>query len=447
MVTSVKQTKFLKRSRRIGLIATATAVALLTLLWIRANAFHFIGGAYGCGNIDEALANTEEGRTFVPMIPERDSFGAVITRNIVIQGGWDFPDGGSNCAGLREMGTEIAVLEGKEGLRSQGFVFQAPMTRSALTVGPVAPILTISPTVTQLVIEHMQFDNAGANPTSGGGISGTLLNDSDIRLTNLLVTETSATDSGGGLYFEVRNGSKLLIEDSELIGNSADDGGGIEIHVYDNSEVTIQNTYFENNQATNGDGGAIRLIMHGGSVNILNSTFINNSATGSGGAIQVMGMGGSSEVCIINSVFSGNNAASDNDVSQSGSGVTVCNLGESINLPVVMVGAPATFKGAQITNITLNDNYQYVVEFDTFNFTPTSVADEHLHFFFNTVPPEEAGSGGAGPWEVYGSTDPFTLYTDTDKPPFATQMCVLFANPDHTVEQNTGNCFDLPVNK
>jgi len=31
-----------------------------------------------------------------------------------------------------------------------------------------------------------------------------------------------------------------------------------------------------------------------------------------------------------------------------------------------------------------------------------------------------------------------------DRPGDATQMCILVANPDHSVQLNTGNCFELP---
>ena len=65
-------------------------------------------------------------------------------------------------------------------------------------------------------------------------------------------------------------------------------------------------------------------------------------------------------------------------------------------------------------------------------------------------PPEEAGRPGSGPWQIYptenGQTgeSPFSLYRVNQTPEGATQICVLVANADHSVQQNTGNCFDLP---
>jgi hypothetical protein len=67
-----------------------------------------------------------------------------------------------------------------------------------------------------------------------------------------------------------------------------------------------------------------------------------------------------------------------------------------------------------------------------------------LPFFFNSVPPEQAGVPGSGPWYVYGGDSPFTGYTIADRPGEATQLCILVANPDHCVIQGTGNCYDLP---
>jgi hypothetical protein len=103
---------------------------------------------------------------------------------------------------------------------------------------------------------------------------------------------------------------------------------------------------------------------------------------------------------------------------------------------------------ARINNITIQDNL-YVVDFETFGFEPR-FGDMHVHFFFNTVKPEDAGVPGSGPWQLYPArqdqpgTSPFTMLGVNDRPGYATQMCILVANPDHSVQLNTGNCFDLP---
>jgi len=85
----------------------------------------------------------------------------------------------------------------------------------------------------------------------------------------------------------------------------------------------------------------------------------------------------------------------------------------------------------------------YIVDYEVHNFTDGL----HVHMFFNTVPPEQAGSPGSGPWKltwgIYGDP-PFTQYGIANRPAGATQLCSLVANPNHTVILNTGNCVDLP---
>jgi len=45
---------------------------------------------------------------------------------------------------------------------------------------------------------------------------------------------------------------------------------------------------------------------------------------------------------------------------------------------------------------------------------------------------------------MYGGESPFTGYSQTNLPQGANQICALVANPDHTVIENSGNCYSLP---
>jgi hypothetical protein len=96
-----------------------------------------------------------------------------------------------------------------------------------------------------------------------------------------------------------------------------------------------------------------------------------------------------------------------------------------------------------IKGITINASNQYVVEYETFGYTE-KLPGQHVHFFFNTVPPDQAGMPGSGPWILYGGPRPFTKYKVSDRPANATQMCALVANPNHSVVAESGNCVDLP---
>jgi hypothetical protein len=97
----------------------------------------------------------------------------------------------------------------------------------------------------------------------------------------------------------------------------------------------------------------------------------------------------------------------------------------------------------RINGITVGASNEYVVDYETFGYTEV-VPGQHVHFFFNTVRPEQAGMPGSGPWILYGGPRPFTRYRVSDRPANATQMCALVANRDHSVIAESGNCVDLP---
>jgi serine/threonine-protein kinase len=97
----------------------------------------------------------------------------------------------------------------------------------------------------------------------------------------------------------------------------------------------------------------------------------------------------------------------------------------------------------RINEITVNSSGQYVVAYETFGYTE-ELPGMHVHFFFDTVPPEQAGVPGSGPWILYGGPRPFTKYRESDRPGAATQMCALVANSNHSIIMESGNCMDLP---
>jgi hypothetical protein len=119
--------------------------------------------------------------------------------------------------------------------------------------------------------------------------------------------------------------------------------------------------------------------------------------------------------------------------------VTPTSLPTEVPTPTVPPGIPYV----RINKITLDDQYRYVVEYETFEFTE-KLPGTHIHFFFNTVPADQAGMPGSGPWILYGGPRPFTGYKVSDKPAAATKMCALVANSNHSVQQDSGNCYTLP---
>ncbi len=105
--------------------------------------------------------------------------------------------------------------------------------------------------------------------------------------------------------------------------------------------------------------------------------------------------------------------------------------------------APPVEPFVRILEITLDDTQNYVVDYENFGYTEV-LPGMHIHFFFDTVSPDQAGSPGSGPWKIYGGPRPFTQYSVANRPAGALQMCALVANSNHSIQLDSGNCVDLP---
>jgi hypothetical protein len=87
----------------------------------------------------------------------------------------------------------------------------------------------------------------------------------------------------------------------------------------------------------------------------------------------------------------------------------------------------------------------YAVDFSVYHYTPDKTGGYHVHFFWDTIPPKEAGiPADHRNWILYDKPNPFKGYLVADRPKGATKMCILVARADHSVIQKTGNCVDLP---
>ncbi len=107
--------------------------------------------------------------------------------------------------------------------------------------------------------------------------------------------------------------------------------------------------------------------------------------------------------------------------------------------PTFPAGVPFVF----FKSIALDDAGFYIVDYDTLEYVE-ELPGTHVHFFFDTVPPEDAGRPADGPWYVWGGPRPFNRFRQVDRPDEATQMCALVANPNHGVQLESGNCIILP---
>ncbi len=496
-----REQKKVSQGRRviIGVLSSGlTALFTLFILWSTAQAAFRGGGAGNCGNFIDAVILAEDGDVVAQMIPTRNSGGAVITENLRISGGW-FPN--VNCEEANQYFTTTTDFLG------YGFDYLAPAEQSGLEFND--SVLTLEdtnhpnfPNIDHLIIEHMTLHSTGS-PLNGGGITGVISDGAKVLLDNVGLNGSFVLQNGGGIHLEVHGGSHLIIEDSQFITNTADtnggglyvelwdnsrltivnslfdtntglNAGGLEVHVHDTSQLVIRNTLFvgNTNYSSLGVGAAGRIFVDGGQVNIDSSSFQNNVAGERGGGLYIEINGG--EIVVSNSQFSNNSASTNggglyvDSVGSSPATVTVVNtrfvgnspnayefvqsgsgvlqtavLDQNIFLPVILNG-PET-EQARILNITLDETFNYVVEFET-NFQP-DIYDVHVHFFFDTVAPEDAGVPGSGPWILYGGPNPFTEYRFVDRPfesDGAEKMCVLVANHDHSIRLGTGNCVKLP---
>jgi actin-like ATPase involved in cell morphogenesis len=118
---------------------------------------------------------------------------------------------------------------------------------------------------------------------------------------------------------------------------------------------------------------------------------------------------------------------------------------------------------AFITNITFDKNTTtylatYVVKgFEPIIYTPGhgKPTDHHVHFFYDTVGADHAGSNTAHPgiWQVWDRDAGhgqllFNAYNAFNQNSHgglgAKQLCILVADANHGVEQGSGNCVNLP---
>jgi hypothetical protein len=170
-----------------------------------------------------------------------------------------------------------------------------------------------------------------------GGNGGAVESDTPLTVSDCTVTNSSATDGGGGLSNTIstltvvrstvsgntaqksgaidnQNGT-LTVIDSTINNNTALDGGAIE----SNNTLTVVDSTFYNNSATLDQGGAIN--NFGGSMTVTGSTLIGNTAMNGGGAIYTLNQ----QTSVSNSILSGNSTTT-------GAGGGIDNLASTLTL-------------------------------------------------------------------------------------------------------------------
>jgi hypothetical protein len=121
--------------------------------------------------------------------------------------------------------------------------------------------------------------------------------------------------------------------------------------------------------------------------------------------------------------------------------------------------APPTPPGPFVTVTGITDQSgTYAIEFEAQDFVPTFNTGLHVHFFWNTFDRATAGTNGVpapSQWLAYEGGSPAVsgMFTTSNRPAGANQICSLVANPAHEIadvdgdgepDPDTGTCADLP---
>ena len=166
-----------------------------------------------------------------------------------------------------------AILQGFTLRNGNGNYADPDGNGSFYTYGGGVYCKSSSPTLKDLIIKN--------NSGNAGGGGGVFCYDANPTIDGCIISNNLTDDVGGGLY--ARNGSDLIIRDSEFNSNEADLGGGC--YFRDQSEPLISNTDFISNISSN-SGGAIIFKDNANAV-LENVDFIQNETEGPGGALYI----------------------------------------------------------------------------------------------------------------------------------------------------------------
>jgi hypothetical protein len=114
--------------------------------------------------------------------------------------------------------------------------------------------------------------------------------------------------------------------------------------------------------------------------------------------------------------------------------------------PSPTVTVPPGVPYVRINDISLDSNGNYLVDYEVFEFTDELLLDGyHLTFFFDDIPPDQVGSPYETPYYMYAGPSPFAKFHLGLRSNNAENICALVTRPNHTVVQESGNCFPLPI--
>ncbi|MDR1984229.1 MAG: right-handed parallel beta-helix repeat-containing protein, partial [Prevotellaceae bacterium] len=153
---------------------------------------------------------------------------------------------------------------------------------------------------TSSLLENLIISNNAAAAISNAFGGGIFITNSSPVLNNVLISDNSATNTGGGIYNNA--GSSPVLNNVQIINNSAASGGGI----HNLGSLTLTNSKISGNTVTSQGGGILNntnVALTLTNVQITGNTASN--ATSQGGGIRFSGM---ANVTFTNVQITGNTA-------------------------------------------------------------------------------------------------------------------------------------------
>lgn len=229
----------------------------------------------------------------------------------------------ADCS-LREAVAAANLAVGTDTIVFDAAVFATPQTitlangnlvitnsvNSNVTItGPGANLLTVSGNnVTKIftILEAPVVVISGMTLTQGNGVGtapgnnfgGAIYNQGDLTLNNVVVTNSSATNEGGGIY--VSTSDSVVVNNCTISNNSADSVGG-GIYGHSGATVNISNSTVSGNSSDTDGGG----LFFQSNATVTDSTFTGNTAGRNGGGAYA---DDGATFNITNSTFSSNTA-------------------------------------------------------------------------------------------------------------------------------------------
>lgn len=220
-----------------------------------------------------------------------------------------------------------ALMVAPATVRAAGTVATCDETtlRTALTGGGTVTFscsgtITLSSGNPIIITANTILDGTGQTVTISGGGSEIFDVNAGINFTvqNLTLSDGFNPSRGGAIF---NNGGTVTVINSTFLNNQAFSGGAI--YNDNNGTLVVKNSTFSGNQANTGDGGGGAIYNNAGVASVTNSTFYNNQAF-RGGALY-NGFGAGIKLNVLNVTISGNSALDTGGVYNDGGVTTITN--------------------------------------------------------------------------------------------------------------------------